>query len=196
MSKGSSLGNLGNLGMPPQGFGSMPKARGERPSIPNRRPASRPASVAAEAPAVAGAGEARARPEPLTIPQKKWVKMGRDCVQNYHVGGDGVFNTEQECMDSKYMTPKKKTGGGRKRKPNPGFLAAAAKWRAHLAEYRNDHPGQSLKQQMKGAKKTYKKSDSAVSTAMSKRHPARTKRRKKTKKRKTNKRKSKRSGWF
>jgi len=82
-----------------------------------------------------------------------------------------------------------------KRKANPGFLAAAAKWRAHLAEYRNDHPGQSLKQQMKGAKKTYKKSDSAVSTAMSKRpartkrRPARTKRRKKTKK-------TKKNSWF
>ena len=102
-----------------------------------------------------------------------------------------------------------------KRKPNPGFLAAAAKWRAHLAEYRNDHPGQSLKQQMKGAKKTYKKSNSAVSTAMSKR-PVRTKRRprtkrpartmrpamaggtKKRKKRKSKKRKSKKppSSWF
>jgi lipocalin len=47
-----------------------------------------------------------------------------------------------------------------KRKPSKAFLIASAKWRAHLAEYRKAHPGQSLKQQMKGAKKTYKKSKS------------------------------------
>jgi len=43
---------------------------------------------------------------------------------------------------------------------NKAFLIASAKWRAHLAEYRKAHPGQSLKQQMIGAKKTYKKSKS------------------------------------
>jgi hypothetical protein len=47
-----------------------------------------------------------------------------------------------------------------KRKPSAAFLEASARWRAHLAEYRKAHPGQSLKQQMKGAKKTYKKSKS------------------------------------
>jgi len=47
-----------------------------------------------------------------------------------------------------------------KRKPSKSFLEASARWRAHLAEYRGKNPGQSLKQQMKGAKKTYKKSKS------------------------------------
>ena len=50
-----------------------------------------------------------------------------------------------------------------KRKPSAAFLEASARWRAHLAEYRKAHPGQSLKQQMKGAKKTYKKSKSKSS---------------------------------
>ena len=44
-----------------------------------------------------------------------------------------------------------------KRKPSAKFLAAGNAWRTHLAEYRKAHPGQSLKQQMKGASKTYKK---------------------------------------
>ena len=45
-----------------------------------------------------------------------------------------------------------------KRIPSKAFLEASARWRAHLAEYREKHPNMSLKQQMKGAKKTYKKS--------------------------------------
>jgi len=45
-----------------------------------------------------------------------------------------------------------------KRTPSKAFLEASARWRAHLAEYREKHPNMSLKQQMKGAKKTYKKS--------------------------------------
>lgn len=45
-----------------------------------------------------------------------------------------------------------------KRKPSAKFLAAGNAWRTHLAEYRKAHPGQSLKQQMRGASKTYKKS--------------------------------------
>lgn len=45
-----------------------------------------------------------------------------------------------------------------KRTPSKAFLEASARWRAHLAEYRKAHPNMSLKQQMKGAKKTYKKS--------------------------------------
>ena len=47
-----------------------------------------------------------------------------------------------------------------KRTPSKAFLEASAKWRAHLADYRKAHPNMSLKQQMKGAKKTYKKSKS------------------------------------
>jgi len=48
-----------------------------------------------------------------------------------------------------------------KRTPSKAFLEASARWRAHLAEYRKAHPNMSLKQQMKGAKKTYKKSKSS-----------------------------------
>ena len=47
-----------------------------------------------------------------------------------------------------------------KRKPSSNFLKAGQAWRAHLGEYRKKHPNMSLKQQMKGAKKTYKKSKS------------------------------------
>ena len=47
-----------------------------------------------------------------------------------------------------------------KRKPSAKFLEAGKAWRAHLGEYRKKHPNLSLKQQMKGAKKTYKKSKS------------------------------------
>lgn len=48
-----------------------------------------------------------------------------------------------------------------KRTPSKAFLEASARWRSHLAEYRKAHPNMSLKQQMKGAKKTYKKSKSS-----------------------------------
>ena len=44
-----------------------------------------------------------------------------------------------------------------KRTPSKAFLEASARWRAHLAEYREKNPNMSLKQQMKRAKKTYKK---------------------------------------
>ncbi len=47
-----------------------------------------------------------------------------------------------------------------KRRPSTKFLEAGKAWRAHLDDYKKAHPGQSLKQQMKGAKKTYKKSKS------------------------------------
>jgi len=47
-----------------------------------------------------------------------------------------------------------------KRIPSKAFLEAGARWRAHLAEYREKNPNMSLKKQMKGAKKTYKKSKS------------------------------------
>ena len=44
-----------------------------------------------------------------------------------------------------------------KRKASAKFLAAGKAWRSHLNEYRKKHPNLSLKQQMKGAAKTYKK---------------------------------------
>lgn len=47
-----------------------------------------------------------------------------------------------------------------KRIPSKEFLEAGKEWRAHLAKYREAHPNMSLKQQMRGAKKTYKKSKS------------------------------------
>lgn len=47
-----------------------------------------------------------------------------------------------------------------KRKVRPEFLKAGEAWRAHLAKYREAHPNMSLKQQMRGAKKTYKRSKS------------------------------------
>ena len=50
--------------------------------------------------------------------------------------------------------------GGGKRRPSTKFLDAGKAWRAHLDEYRKAHPNMSLKQQMRGAKKTYKKSKS------------------------------------
>lgn len=53
-----------------------------------------------------------------------------------------------------------KRKGSKKRKANSNFLKAGEEWRAHLNEYRKAHPNMSLKQQMKGAKKTYKKSKS------------------------------------
>ena len=72
---------------------------------------------------------------------------------------------------------------------NKAFLIASAKWRAHLAEYRKAHPGQSLKQQMKGAKKTYKKSKSQPVSVQVKSKPNRTKRKVKRTKRITGKKK-------
>ena len=57
-----------------------------------------------------------------------------------------------------------------KRQASAKFLAAGRAWRAHLSEYRKKHPKLTLKQQMKGASKTYKKgkSKSAVSVKTSK----------------------------
>ena len=46
------------------------------------------------------------------------------------------------------------------RTPNKKFLEAGKAWRAHLAEYRKKHPKKSLKEQMRGASKTYKKGKS------------------------------------
>ena len=44
------------------------------------------------------------------------------------------------------------------REANAAFLKAGKEWREHLAEYRKAHPNMTLKEQMQGAKKTYKKS--------------------------------------
>tara|TARA_B100000700_G_C14218532_1_gene478139 strand:+ start:132 stop:419 length:288 start_codon:yes stop_codon:yes gene_type:complete len=49
-----------------------------------------------------------------------------------------------------------------KRKASAKFLAAGKAWRSHLSEYRKKHPNLSLKQQMKGAAKTYKKGKSGT----------------------------------
>ena len=75
--------------------------------------------------------------------------------------------------------------GGGKRKPSANFLAASARWRAHLADYREKHPKQSLKKQMQGAKKSYRKSSQVKGTSVSVR-PRRTR---KTKRRVTRKKK-------
>ena len=73
------------------------------------------------------------------------------------------------------------------RTPSKEFLEASARWRAHLAKYREAHPNMSLKQQMKGAKKTYKKSKKPSIQIRSK--PNRTKRKVKRTKRRTGKKK-------
>ena len=73
------------------------------------------------------------------------------------------------------------------RKASAKFLAASARWRAHLAEYRKAHPNMSLKQQMRGAKKTYKKSKSQKPSVQVKSKPNRTKRKVKRTKRRTGK---------
>jgi hypothetical protein len=78
--------------------------------------------------------------------------------------------------------------GGGKRRASAKFLAASARWRSHLAEYRKAHPNMSLKQQMRGAKKTYKKSQPPSFQVKSK--PNRTKRKVKRTKRRTGKKKS------
>ena len=85
------------------------------------------------------------------------------------------------------------TGG--KRKASAKFLAAGNAWRAHLSEYRKKYPNLSLKQQMKGASKTYKKGKSksgssiAVKTSKYSVHvrPRRSRRTKKSKSSKSSK---------
>jgi hypothetical protein len=52
-----------------------------------------------------------------------------------------------------------------KRKASAKFLAAGKSWREHLNKYRKAHPNLSLKQQMKGASKTYKKGKSATKSS-------------------------------
>ena len=52
-----------------------------------------------------------------------------------------------------------------KRKASAKFLAAGNAWRAHLSEFRKKNPNLSLKQQMKGASKTYKKGKSSVKSS-------------------------------
>ena len=48
------------------------------------------------------------------------------------------------------------------RTPSAEFLKASEAWRKHLAEYRRKHPKKSLKDQMRGASKTYKKGKSST----------------------------------
>ena len=50
-----------------------------------------------------------------------------------------------------------------KRRMSAKFKAAGSAWRSHLSQFRKDHPNMTLKQQMKGASKTYKKSKSSGS---------------------------------
>ena len=101
--------------------------------------------------------------------------------------------------------------GKSKRKASAAFLNGAASWRTHLAEYRKSHPGDSLKDQMKGASKTYKKGSSGgtgsgvtvktskyeVKVHRSKRASKKgTKKRKKSKKSKKGKKSKKRTSSF
>ena len=72
-----------------------------------------------------------------------------------------------------------------KRKPSANFLAASARWRAHLADYREKHPKQSLKKQMQGAKKTYRRSSQVKGTSVRPRRTRKTKRRVTRKKKKS-----------
>ena len=55
---------------------------------------------------------------------------------------------------------RRKRSSGKKRKASSKFLAAGKSWREHLSQYRKSHPNLSLKQQMKGASKTYRKGSS------------------------------------
>jgi hypothetical protein len=52
---------------------------------------------------------------------------------------------------------KRRKRTGKKRRASTSFLKGANAWREHLAKYRKDHPGVHLKDQMKGASKTFKK---------------------------------------
>jgi hypothetical protein len=88
---------------------------------------------------------------------------------------------------------KKRGGGGKKRsgkkrRASAKFLEASARWRAHLDEYKKAHPNMSLKQQMRGAKKTYNKSQPSSIQVKSK--PNRTKRKVKRTNRRTGKKKN------
>ena len=93
-----------------------------------------------------------------------------------------------------YLRPKQRTGGGKKtkRKVSASFLAAGKSWREHLSQYRKANPNMSLKQQMKGASKTYKKGSVGVTVRTSK-YEVKVRPRSKAMKRKT-KRPKKRTG--
>ena len=79
-----------------------------------------------------------------------------------------------------------------KRRPSAKFLSAGNAWRSHLSQYRKAHPSMSLKQQMKGASKTYKKGSAGVTVRTSK-YEVKVRPRSKAMKRKT-KRPKKRTG--
>jgi hypothetical protein len=93
-----------------------------------------------------------------------------------------------EAKPAKKQKPPPKGGG--KRKPSENFLKASARWRAHLADYRVKNPGQSLKKQMKGAKKTYRRSSQVKDTGVKDTSVRpKTRRKRKTKRRVTRKKK-------
>lgn len=76
-------------------------------------------------------------------------------VPSTPVFGDMVLANKEHATALEGGGSRRRKGG--RRTPSKKFLEASARWRAHLAEYRRKHPNMSLKQQMKGAKKTYKK---------------------------------------
>ena len=87
------------------------------------------------------------------------------------------------------------------RTPSKKFLEAGKAWRAHLAAYRRQHPTKSLKAQMRGASKTYKKGTSSSNKSSSswkgfskyeiRRKPKRSSSKKRSKKPKKSRRSSK-----
>ena len=113
---------------------------------------------------------------------------------------------DRKMKRARYMAEERGGGkrrSGKKRKASAKFLAAGNAWRSHLSEYRKKNPNLSLKQQMKGASKTYKKGKSksgSVSVKTSKysvhvrpRRSRRTKRSKRSKRSKGSRRKKRRS---
>jgi hypothetical protein len=71
---------------------------------------------------------------------------------------------------------RRKRSSGKKRKASANFLSAGKSWREHLSQYRKSHPNLSLKQQMKGASKTYKKGSSTGVTIRTSKYDVKVKR--------------------
>lgn len=179
--------------------------------LPPKGTAPRPGAGAAAPPE--GTPPQEARHDGPMIPLRNWVcpdgKTG-SCRKKLQ-GDAGPFyatkdHCESTCKVGNQLAPKpptagegvpkaggvspSKAGGGRKRKPSANFLAASARWRAHLADYREKHPKQSLKKQMQGAKASYRKSSQVKGISVR----PKTRRTRKTKRRVT--RKKKKSGLF
>lgn len=144
-------------------------------------------------------GEARHEAKPL-IPNKMWVcPGGGECRKKTGKDKGPFFETKKFCESKSICTASTEAAGAkgsrtRKRKPSAAFLEASARWRAHLAEYRKAHPGQSLKQQMRGAKKTYKKSKSQPISVRNTQYSVQVRPRTKKASRKKTKRPKKRTG--